>query len=606
MLTSIFIPKKLIYIAIILLTCLIAWVVQHQLVLNCDLSWDLLAAKRLYHGGSYTNDFFDLNPPLIFYLLIPPTRMTDYFHIPISIAFHSYLLIISLFSLWLCNHLLQQLFRQKNLIVYSILAALASIYWILPSNDYGEREHFFILLIMPYIFCVACRLSKIEVRDSLAFFIGVLAALGFTLKPYFLLTPILLEAYFLIDTRRWFAWVKTETLIILSFIVLYIVFIYIYHRDYISTIIPLANHYYSSGMSDPWFDILTSPWTLYCFFALGFFSFTCYQHHYKKVSMVLFLSLCSFLCAHFLQQKNWYYHIYPAISLSILLNILLFFDIFKKNNRVYFSTIMIGGLIFTIPLYIFQETFASGKIEKDSISSLDNYLNRIIKEKSVYLLSTSAKYFSPAFIGGNYISKYLHLFWLPGIINQDKQNPDENKMIQSVTEDILVKNPDFIIVDTTDYKMYLYEHSIDFVQYFSKNATFKKIWNNYHFLKSITISHYNLKDAKDWSLYVVPDKENTPFIPKEEYAVILTGNNPKKAFFKHNNQWLKTHIKHSTFIERTIKLSEEELKIIEKHWGLIEKNSHNQHVINRIINSAIHEPIFEFSIYAKNQKDSKL
>ena len=62
---------------------------------------------------------------------------------------------------------------------------------ILPLQDFAQREHFALITTVPYCLLIASRLAGERVRAPWA--IGLFAALGFALNPYFVAVPIALE-----------------------------------------------------------------------------------------------------------------------------------------------------------------------------------------------------------------------------------------------------------------------------------------------------------------------------------------------------------------------------------------------------------------------------
>ena len=77
---------------------------------------------------------------------------------------------------------------------------------------FGQREHWMVLLTLPYIVARGCRLNNSAVSPATGAAIGVAATLGFCIKPYFLLVPIALEVWILAPTRRPSLSIRPETI----------------------------------------------------------------------------------------------------------------------------------------------------------------------------------------------------------------------------------------------------------------------------------------------------------------------------------------------------------------------------------------------------------
>src|SRR3990167_10746289 len=79
-----------------------AWMIQAHLLLNWDVSWLMLETGRLLRGGKYVTDFFEINPPLILYLYIPPVILNKIFSINIILALRLYIFFLTSGSLYFC------------------------------------------------------------------------------------------------------------------------------------------------------------------------------------------------------------------------------------------------------------------------------------------------------------------------------------------------------------------------------------------------------------------------------------------------------------------------------------------------------------------------
>ncbi len=63
----------------------------------------------------------------------------------------------------------------------------------LPGQDFGEREHLLLALVVPYLLLAAARASGREIPAAAAVLIGLLAGAAFALKPHFVLLWLAIE-----------------------------------------------------------------------------------------------------------------------------------------------------------------------------------------------------------------------------------------------------------------------------------------------------------------------------------------------------------------------------------------------------------------------------
>src|ERR1700733_1000339 len=175
------------------------WVQLHSM-LHHDPAWLIHGTEVFLSGGKLYRDVFELNPPLIFYLTVPPVWLANRLHVfdvSVFIIHVFFLISISLSSIWA---LLRRDASLSPLVRNGFVLASAVTLAIYPAGNFGQREHLMLVLSLPYLFLIASRSRRIDCSRSLATIIGTLAALGFALKPHFLIVPATVELYHCILT----------------------------------------------------------------------------------------------------------------------------------------------------------------------------------------------------------------------------------------------------------------------------------------------------------------------------------------------------------------------------------------------------------------------
>ncbi len=329
-----------------------AWFVQQQLFLNWDVSWLMLAADRLLTGGTYVQDFFESNPPLILYLYLLPLIGSQWFSVNTALMLQLYVFLLVCCSLYLSFKPLKMLLSDEGPFQMRLFfLASAAIMLVLPGYDFGEREHLLIILTLPYLFLAVCRLENKTPQVDHAMMIGVFAGLGFCIKPHFLLTPLLIEAYFMAYKKSVLTWLRTETMIMGSVALIYLIMTLVCFPDYITFIIPFVLRVYSYAEALPWRLVLTGPTFLFCCLAFMLYPGLGRRGCYKNWTRILLLALLGFLSAYLLQRNLHYYHIYPALSLAILLWVFYFGLLTQRinlNAHDYFNMLLILAYLFFV------------------------------------------------------------------------------------------------------------------------------------------------------------------------------------------------------------------------------------------------------------------
>lgn len=307
------------------LIVLIAAAIQAPLSLNCDVSWLSHATERMLAGGNYVNNFFETNPPLILYLLLPAVLTIHHFSLAFIGAIKSYIFLLSLISLAANVFLLNKIFLPKDQrISQSFFAILAALFFILPMEEFGQREHIAILFIMPYILLAVIRKANTSsMNDLTATLIGVFASLGFCLKPFFIIPFLLIELY----VKRWYARPELYPFIITP--IIYTFSVILFFPDYFSTVMPYATRLYYLGYGEPFWQVVTAPLVLFCLLTLPLFFINIKYHYLQRILLITTFSFC---LAHIAQRMTLYYHLLPAFSFAILSYTLTAYSVFAARQ----------------------------------------------------------------------------------------------------------------------------------------------------------------------------------------------------------------------------------------------------------------------------------
>src|SRR3990167_3305837 len=164
--------------------CLIAYLVQVHLYLHYDIAIIAHTADLMLQGQTYAHGIIEPNPPMIFYLHFLPIIVSKIAKIPMIYVFRAHIILLIVISL-ACSHVLFKILFQHNSRLKSLMSfVLAGILLFLPMEEFGQREHFFLMFTIPYILLVAARLENKTTLKSMAVLVGIMAGIGFSIKPY--------------------------------------------------------------------------------------------------------------------------------------------------------------------------------------------------------------------------------------------------------------------------------------------------------------------------------------------------------------------------------------------------------------------------------------
>jgi len=350
--------NRIISFSTILIVCIFAWIAQEGLLLNTDVSWLMTAAKRLIKGGSYTNDFFETNPPLIIYLYTPLLFLQSLLHINEILALRIYIYLISAVSMFYCYILLKEIITENDkLLIFILMATLCSLFLIIPVSEFGQREHISLLLITPYILLTGVKCQHRSISSLTEIVIGMMAGIGFALKFYFYLPLFMIEIYYLYTRKSFSAHLRREMIIIYLVGFNYFTIILLFNYDYISTIIPLIMHmYYPKYQKDLWVLLLNDQ-SIYGYFLILFYVIRYQYTSYKQLSTLLLITAIGFWVVFLWQKTGWLYHALPFFTYDLLLYALLFSTMIMQKSMT--KTEMFLTVIFCIFLLYNYNTHMS-------------------------------------------------------------------------------------------------------------------------------------------------------------------------------------------------------------------------------------------------------
>jgi hypothetical protein len=178
------------------------------LEMNCDVVILLHEAGRLLDGARLYVDIMEFNPPLIIYLNLPVVATSRILGVSPQILFPIFVFALALWSLGLCHRL--RSCRPAGLDQVALLV-LATVLLVLVGGMFGQREHLLLILILPYAFAAAIISDGGKVPRALGLGTGVMAGIGFALKPYFLPAFLAVEIYLACRRGPW-VWCRAQAL----------------------------------------------------------------------------------------------------------------------------------------------------------------------------------------------------------------------------------------------------------------------------------------------------------------------------------------------------------------------------------------------------------
>lgn len=482
----------------------ISILLQSNIFCNTDANWLLHATNRLLHGGKYYYNFFETNPPMILYISTLPVLLATVLHLSMSSVFHGYVFLIAVFSSFICAVLIKKIYQQCPAWMWrTFILALIFIFVILPGHAYGEREHLALMLVTPYVFLAVLRVRNLRLSIIFALLIGVLAGIGFAVKPYFVIPFGLVELYLIIKQRRLFFSVRPESLMIGVVLIVYLISIFVFFPEYITRMLPLIWHLYTVTAHVPWTMLVSSIWVMFFLISIGYY-FAFYDWKLRgEFRLILLLVSIGFICAYFLQHTAWFYHALPSYAFSMLLLVQLFQEMLvkpeKKNyiKKMQISLLAVIILVFAVgvPGKIFY--FVLKRDRSIVITKAINFIRHNAPNDKIFAFATTIDV-PYKFIDQTHaqsVSRFPSQLLLPGLIKQlaaartvqqkNRFNRYKHEIIGMITDDLRRYQPDLVIVDTFGEQNVFHGCAFNYFEFFSQNEEFKRIISSYYYVYSI-------------------------------------------------------------------------------------------------------------------------
>ncbi|HEX5633470.1 MAG TPA: hypothetical protein VFX50_09585, partial [Gemmatimonadales bacterium] len=310
-----------------------------------DVSWLLDAAGRMLDGAVLGRDVAEINPPLILrmkQLVVAGARMAG---VHPERAWTATTLLLTILSSWLAARCVGRSESWRAWPVWLVAAVPCVLLLLIPRQDFGQREHLAVILVLPFLALRGARDVRPPPSAGSALAFGAAAGVGFCLKPFFLLVPLLL---FTADARRLSvatALRHPEWLAVAAVPLLYAVSVIVWAREWLAYAIAHAPLYRAYLDAPLWLVPLLGEgayagWV----FLAGWLALRRAPAAHAPLLDTLGLSTAGFQLAAVVQGKGWTYHFLPAALLGSLATVLLAHRI--RDGRLP-ARILVAGMLAT-------------------------------------------------------------------------------------------------------------------------------------------------------------------------------------------------------------------------------------------------------------------
>ena len=449
--------------------------------LNHDTSWFLTTVEQMQQGKRLYVDLIEVNPPLGIWMIWPIERLSQALGVSDVSVLYAVLFLLTAASLLWSGRILNQAQTISPKSRYVLLSCFAVFLLFYPGAKFAEREHYLIILFLPWLVLRASapQQNAVSVAERIA--IGVLAAAAVCMKPQSLLAPIAVEALLLAQSRNWRGAFAAENIAAALASCVYVAAVAWFTPEYMTAMVNLGKLAYYPYYGNPLSVILVYIAPAVIAAALVFFL---RQHvsqgSERKFVEVLLAAALGFIASYLVQNKGFAYQALPAaVVAGATLAFVLLAPLTRSTKALLarvIATAAAGAL--TLPL-------------DQSYHSRDDKLRQAITQfapeaKSVFIASTRVADAFPAV-------REMHLTWAstfpaqwltPYIAAHAANEGAANDPVIQLTRratlaDMQQWKPDLVLVDEGRDQAYVPGGVFDYVGFWLQDPQLARLWQSY-------------------------------------------------------------------------------------------------------------------------------
>ena len=478
--------------------------------LDGDVAAILDFAVRMVAGERLYVDLVDVNPPLIFWLNLPPAWVAEQLALGPAGVFVVWVLGLLVASLALCRAPALRLSELEGPFLQTALPLVAAfVLLVLPTHNFGQREHLMTGFALPYLALAAVRLEGQAVTARAAAPRAAFAAIGFLIKPYFLLVPLAIEAALLLRLG-WRAWLRRpEPWVFVGLGTLYGLVAQACHPSYLTEIVPLAHRYYLAsgaiaslervfGEPERWMALMVmTPLVVWGLAAQG-----------SAALRVAASFTVATVGSALIQGKGWPYHLLPfwqgcALVATLALAAALrpgFERVRSRRDHVRLAATAVfvaavGGFTIEHPPWRdrldYPDSFA-GRLE--ALLARDAHGGRVLWLTD----ATYPKY--PTVLYGRIqpASRFMELWLIDGLYQAAdgtldrprmrapaQMSDDERHLFESVGGSLEGTRPALVLIASAAAELGVAAGQFDYLAYFLRHPSFAREWSHYRLVADI-------------------------------------------------------------------------------------------------------------------------
>lgn len=430
-----------------MLALLAGWMIHRSALLNHDVAWFAWGSREWLHGLAIGKDITDPNFPLAFLIYVPAALLAG--PLGLGLAVKAWLLLLAALVIALAW---SDVARGRRAVVFGTLAAFVVLAW---PREFAQREQFAMLLVLPYVL-------PADRRGWRAAAVGIVGAIGFAMKPHFLIVWAMVE----INRKV----LRTEQVALVCMGAVYALSLAIVFPEFTFGLLPATLEVYGA------FNRLDAAHSAVLPAVFGLLTLGLAFRVRDRLAQALALASVGFAIAAALQMKFYAYQFLPAWGFATVALAALVAD---RDKFVRYAAI--AALVAAVAHQ--ARPAAAWWSDAEQREAMQPQLSAALRGARTFTVIAVHPY--PAFptavlaeeeSGTRYIGSASSHWFLPAAANGSVRAVRLAR--EHATQDLL-KQPDLVLVDTQWMRHTRVLSTFDGLAFLLEDASFAKQWSAY-------------------------------------------------------------------------------------------------------------------------------
>jgi len=310
-----------------LLAVIIGFAVLQQALghVNCDTSWFITFAEKVFDGARPYIDISDPNPPAAFLAYLPAVWLSHLAKIRIEPIVVTMTFLLALGSITLAGTILRkvEITKEQTLPALSLTSFCLLL---LPSFCFTEREHLALILFLPMFALVIAKATAAQetsVPTGFRFLAGIAVGMGLAFKPYYAVPLGLVLLYGAWQKASIKSLLSLETMTAALVVLVYGASVLLLFPAYAEAVLPVVRDIYVPAR-EALGVVLTRPAFVINITLLSLVLSSGVRVLKDPFVGVTFFASAGFAATFLIQSKGWTNHAYPGVALAIMAASFLF------------------------------------------------------------------------------------------------------------------------------------------------------------------------------------------------------------------------------------------------------------------------------------------